>query len=162
MMQDMMKYDAAKSEIENKIADATRLVKKRDYKAKITEIKGKIPSISGFATNAELIAVENKIPKISSLVKKKDYNTKITAIERKLTDYYHDKYIITPELNTLDADVFNARLAQANLITKTGFHAKLSSLNRNNTTNKSKHLLVENALKKLKTFDLICFRGESL
>ena len=57
--------------------------------------------------NAELIAVENKIPKISSLVKKKDYNTKITAIERKLTNYYHDKYIIAPELNTLDADVFN-------------------------------------------------------
>ena len=29
----------------------------------------------------------------------------------KLTDHNHDKYITTPELNTLAADVFNARLA---------------------------------------------------
>ena len=34
MMQDMMKYDAAKSKIENKTADASRLVKKGDYQAK--------------------------------------------------------------------------------------------------------------------------------
>ena len=46
-----------------------------------------------------------------------------------------------------------ARLVQTNLITKTDFDAKLSSLNRKITSNKSKHLLVENKLKKLKTFD---------
>ena len=87
-----------------------------------------------------LTAVENKIPNISSLVKKKtDYNTKITEIENKLTDHNHDKYITTPEFNTLAADVFNARLAQANLITKTDFDAKLSSLNRKINLNKSKH-----------------------
>ena len=40
------------------------------------------------------------------------------------------EYITTPEFNTLAADVFNARLAQADLITKTDFNAKLSSLNR--------------------------------
>ena len=40
------------------------------------------------------------------------------------------KYITTPEFNTLATDVFNARLAQANLITKTDFDAKLSSLHR--------------------------------
>ena len=37
-----------------------------------------------------------------------------------------------------------------NLITKTDFNAKLSSLNRKITSDKSKHLLVENNLKKLK------------
>ena len=36
----------------------------------------------------------------------------------------------TPEFNVLAADVFNSRLAQANLITKTDFDTKLSSLNR--------------------------------
>ena len=56
---------------------------------------------------------------------------------------------------------FNARLAQANLITKTDFNAKLSSLNRKITSNKSKHLLVENELKKLKTFDSSYFIGKS-
>ena len=44
------------------------LLKKTDYNAKITEIEGKIPSISGLATNVVLTAVENKIPNISSSV----------------------------------------------------------------------------------------------
>ena len=64
------------------------------------------------------------------LLKKTNYNTKITEIEKKLTDHNHDKYITTPEFNTLAADVFNARLAQANLITKADFDAKLSSLKK--------------------------------
>ena len=91
-----------------------------------------------------------KTPDASSLVKKTDYNTKITEIEKKLTDHNHDKYITTPEFNTLAADVFNARLAQANLITKTDFDAKLSSLNRKITENKTQHLLLENEFKKAK------------
>ena len=56
---------------------------------------------------------------------------------------------------------FNARLAKANLITKIDFDTKLSSLNRKITSNKTKHLLIENELKKLKTFDSIYFRGKS-
>ena len=86
---------------------------------------------------------------------------KSVSLKKKLTDHNHDKYITTPEFNTLAADVFNARLAQANLITKTDFDAKLSSLNRKITSNKSKHLLVENELKKLKTFDSSYFIGKS-
>ena len=61
--------------------------------------------------------------------------------EKKLTNHNHDKYITTLEFNTLAADVFNARLAQVNLITKTDFDAKLSSLNRKITANKTRHLL---------------------
>ena len=72
----------------------------------------------------------------------------------------NDKYITTPEFNTLAA-VFNTRLTQANLITKTNFDAKLSRFNRKITPNKSKHLLVENELKKLKIFDLSYFIGKS-
>ena len=78
------------------------------------------------------------------MVKKTDYNTKVTEIENKLNNHNHDKYITTPEFNTLAANVFNIKLAQDNLITKTDFDAKLSSLNRKITENKSKHLLVEN------------------
>ena len=58
-------------------------------------------------------------------------------------------------------DVFNERLAQANLVTKTDFDAKLLSLNRKITSNKTKHVLVENELKKLKTFDSSYFFGKS-
>ena len=82
-------------------------------------------------------------------------------MKRNLLTINHDKYITTPEFNTLAADVFTARLAQANLIRKTDFHAKLSSVNRKITTNKTKHLLVENELNKLKTFDSSYFIGRS-
>ena len=71
-------------------------------------------------------------------------------LKKKLTDHRHNKYITTSEFNTLAADAFNARLAQANLVSKTYFDAKLSSLNRKITANKSKHLLFENEFKKLK------------
>ena len=57
-----------------KIADTSDLAKKTDLNAKITEIEGLIPSITGLATNSALAAVENKIPDVSSLVKKTDYN----------------------------------------------------------------------------------------
>ena len=52
-------------------------------------------------------------------------------------------------------------IAQANLITKTDFDAKLLNLNKNITSNKTKHLLVENELDKLKTFDFGYFIGKS-
>ena len=77
------------------------------------------------------------------LLKKTNYNTKITEIEKKFTDHNYDRFITTPEFNTLAADVFNARWAQANLITKTDFDAKWSNLNRKINENKSKNLLVE-------------------
>ena len=135
-------YIANKSKLKKKITDTNELVKRTNYNAKITKI-------------------EDKIPNISSLIKKTDYDPKIAEIEKKLTDHNHDKYITTLEFNTFSASVFNARLAQANLITKTDFDAKLSSLNRKITSNKSKHLLVENELKKLKTFDSSYFIGKS-
>ena len=80
------------------------------------------------------------------MVKKTDYDTNVTEIENKLNNHNHDNYITTPEFNTLAADVFNARLAQVNLIIKIDFDAKLSSLNRKITKNKTKHVLVENEL----------------
>ena len=89
-----------------------------------------------------------------------DYNTKITEIEKKLT-HNHDKYITTPEFNTLATSVFNARLAQANLVTKTDFDNSVSSLDSKITANKTKKKSSENEFKKLKTFDSSYFRGKS-
>ena len=45
-------------------------LKKTDFNTKVTEIEGKIPSISGLATSSALTAVENKRPDVSILVKK--------------------------------------------------------------------------------------------
>ena len=157
--------------LENKIPNTSGLVKKTDYNTKITEIENKIPDISGLATKTALTTdenkipsitnlatktalttVENKIPSISGLIKKTDYNTKITDIENILNNHNHDEYVATSEFNTLAADAFNARLAQANLITKTDFDAKLSSLNKKITANETKHFLNDN--------DLSYYRGK--
>ena len=138
------KYQTDKTELEKKIVDVTNL--------ELTELENKIPDVSSLATKTALNTIENKIPSVSNLVKKTDYNTKIAEIENKLTDYNHDKYITTPKFNTLAVDVFNAKLAEANLIRKTYFDAKLLGLNRKTTANKSKKLLVENELKKIKNF----------
>ena len=105
-----------------------------------------------------LTAVENKIPNISSSVKKSRLWLKNYWNWKKLTDHNHDKYISTPEFNNLAVDVFNERLVQVNMVTKTDFDAKLSSLNRKITINQTKHLLVENEFKKLKTFNSSYFR----
>ena len=99
-----------------------------------------------------MTTVENKIPSITGLVKKTDYNTKITDIENIINNHNHDKYVATSEFNALAANVFNGSLPQANLITKTDFDSKLSSLNRKITANKTKHFLNDN--------DLSYYRGK--
>ena len=130
-------------------------------KAKLTELENKIPDVSNLATKTALTTVENKTPDVSSLVKKTDYNTKITKIENKLNNYNYDKYITTPELNTLAADAFNARLARANLETKTYFNNTVSSLDGKIAANRAKDESMKNELKKLKTFDSSYFVGKS-
>ena len=139
--------DTDKSELEKKIPGASKHVKKTDYNAKISEIEGKIPSISGLATTSVLTVVENKIPDVISLVKKTNYNTKISKIEKKLTDHNHDKHITTPEFNKFAKELFNERLNQAHLVTKTYFDTKLINLNKKINANKTKHLLSENEIK---------------
>ena len=124
-------------------------------------MEGKILDVSSLAAKTVLTTVENKIPDVRSLVKETDYNTKMTEIEKKLTDHNHDKYITTPEFNTLAADVFNARLKRANLVTKTDFDNSVSSLNGKITINKTKNESIENELRKLKTFDSSYFIGKS-
>ena len=130
------KYNTDKTELENKIPDTSGLVKKINYNTKITELENKIPDISNLATKTAITAIENKITSVSNLAKKTDYNTEVTEIQNKLNNHNYDKYIDTSEFNKLATDVFNARLAQAYLITKTDFDAKLLSLNRKITQNK--------------------------
>ena len=150
-----------KRKLDKKIPSVSGLVKKTDVNSKISEVEGKIPSISGLPTNSELTAVQNKIPDVNALIKNTDYDTKISETEKKITDHDHEKYFTTPEFNTLAATVFNAKLAQADLVTKTDFDAELKKNSDRVTSNKFKHLLLENKLKKLKTFDLNYFKGKN-
>ena len=155
------KYDTEKSELENRIPDTNGLVRKTDYDAKKTDIEGKSPAVSNLLTKTALTTVENRIPSVRNSVKKADYNAKIIEIENKLNNHNHDKYITTPEFNTLAADVFNSRLSQANLVAKTIFDNTVSSLNSKIAEKKTKNGSIENESKKLKTFDLCYFIGKS-
>ena len=74
------------SKVDKKIPDVSSLVKKTNFDTKVTEIEGKIPSITGLATSSALTAVENKMPDVSSLVKKTKFNTKVTETEGKIPD----------------------------------------------------------------------------
>ena len=119
-----------------------------------------MPSISGLATTFALTAVENKIPSVSNLVKETDYNTKVNKIEKKITDQILDKYISSPEFNKLTAKYFAARFRKAILVTMRDFDDKLSDPNRKIVLNKTKHLVTENELKKLKTLDSSYFHSK--
>ena len=79
-----------------------------------------------------------KISNTSNLATATVLNTKISEVENKVSD--NSKYITTQEFNNLTAESFAARLKQANLVIKTDFDNKLTSLNELITLNKTKHL----------------------
>ena len=115
--------------VEKKIPDISGLATKSSVTRLITEqedytdkVKKKIPDISGLASKTELTAVENKIPDVSGLAAA----STLTAVENKIPDV-------------------------TSLITKTDFDAKLKNISDRVTNNKSKDLLLDNELKKLKT-----------
>ena len=115
--------------VEKKIPDISGLATKLSVTRLITEqedytdkVKKRIPDISGLASKTELTAVENKIPNVSGLATA----SALTAVENKIPDI-------------------------TSLITKTDFDAKLKNISDRVTNNKSKDLLLDNELKKLKT-----------
>ena len=138
------KYQADKAELEKKIPDVADLVKK----TKLTELENKISDVSNWSTKTAVSAVENKISNVSGLVNKANYDIKISELEKKLTDHNHDKYITTPEFNTLAADAFNTRSAKTNLIKKADFNTRMSSIENKIAENKSKNVSIEDKLKK--------------
>ena len=68
---------------------------------------------------------------------------------------YYVIYSVYDTTKKFATNFFNARLALANLITKTDLDAKLSSRKRNITQNKTKNSPVEKELNKLKLFILV-------
>ena len=119
--------------------DTSDFVSKTKYDTDKSELEKKIPNVTDFVRKTKPTELENKIPDVSSLATK-------TEIE-KLLKLKRNLLIMIMTSMTLAANVFNARLALANLITKADFDAKLSSLNKKVTSNQTKHLLIENELK---------------
>ena len=74
----------------------TNLATTTALKAKINEVKNKIPDITNLATTTALTAVEKRKIDVNNLVKRTDYYTKIGETENKITtDHDHDEYITT-------------------------------------------------------------------
>ena len=48
------------------------------------------------------------VVKLKKTKKTQIITQKLVSLKKKLTDHNHDKYITTPEFNTLAVDVFNA------------------------------------------------------
>ena len=74
-------------------------------------------------------------------------STKISEVENKIAN--HDKYITTPEFNKLTSEHFTARLKQTDLVTKSDFDERLTSINKRITSNKTKYLNLQKKLKSL-------------
>ena len=83
------------------------------------------------------------------MVKKNRLWHKVTKIENKLNNHNHGRYITTPEFNTLAADVFNSRLVQANLVSKTIFDDTVSRLDSEIAENKTKNDSINNKIKEV-------------
>ena len=78
---------------------------------------------------------------------------------KKILDHDQSKYITTQGFDKLTAEMFAARLAQANLVTKADIHDfvekkdfddKLKNLNKKATSNKTKHVETEKKLTDLR------------
>ena len=106
------------------------LIKKTDLvkEAKLTELENKIPGISNLASKTALTAAENNISNISTLVKKQTITLKLQKLKINLLIIIMTNTLNTQEFSKLTADVFNARIAQANLIAKTDFDVNFQIL----------------------------------
>ena len=107
----------------------------------------------------------------NDVVKKTEYNklvTKVNGIDTtnfvSRTKYEKDGSNFEDKITKIDKKIPDI----SDLVKKTDFNAKitevegnLSSINKKITTNKTKHLLVENELKKLEKFDAAYFRGKN-
>ena len=77
--------------------------------AKIKQIKGDIPIITGLATTTSLNAVNIKMPGVSNLVaKKRNYNAKISDVQ--------SKYFTTSNYNKFTNSILDAKKRSKNLV----------------------------------------------
>ena len=100
------------SDVDKKIPDGSGLVKKTDFNPNITEVEGKIPRITGLATNSALTAVENKIPDVTSLIKKTYFNAKLKKISDRVASNETKHLLVETELKKrekVDAAYFRGK-----------------------------------------------------
>ena len=78
-------------------------------------------------------------------------NTKVSEVEYEIRGYA--EYVTTQEFTKLTAENLAARLKQANVVNETDFNNKLTTFSKRITSNKTKHLEIQNKLNSLRTKD---------
>ena len=137
----VVKNDVVKKTEYNKLVtkvdniDNTGFVKKNKYEKDGSDLEKKISD------------VDKKFPDVSSLDKQTDSNFKISEVEDKIPS------ITRLATNSALTAVENKLPDVSSLVKKTDFDAKLKKINYRVTSNKTKHLLVENQFINLKEFD---------
>ena len=74
---------------------------KKDVNAKITEVEGKIPSITGLGTKSAL-TVENTIPDVSSFIKKTNFDAGLKKISDRVASNNSKHLLVENELKKLE------------------------------------------------------------
>ena len=92
------------------------LVTYTTFNPKINKVNKEIPGTANLATAASLNAKKNEIKTKIHNVTNLATAIALTAVENKIPN--HNKYITAPEFNTLAAQNYTSRLAQANLASK--------------------------------------------
>ena len=129
---------------------------KIDLNAKITEVEGKIASISGLATSSALTAVENQMPDVSGLIKTPDFNTKVTGIEGKIPSV--SSLATNSALTAVENKIPDVR----SLAKKINLDTEVKKISDRVTSNKTRHWQIENEQKnKLEKIDSSYFKGKS-
>ena len=100
--------------------------------------------------------VDKKIPDVSGLVKKTDFNTKVTEVECKIPS------ISGLATSSALAAVENKIPNVSGLVKMTDFEAKFKKISDRVASTKTKHLLVENELKKFKNLIYLISEAKSI
>ena len=78
-------------------------------------------------------------------------NTKVSEVEYEIRG--NAEYVTAQEFTKLTAENLAARLKQANVVNETDFNNKLTTFSKRITSNKTKHLEIQNKLNSLRTKD---------
>ena len=78
-------------------------------------------------------------------------HTKVSEIEYEIR--YNAEYVTTQEFTKLTAENLAARLKQVDVVNETDFNNTLTTFSKRITSNKTKHLEIQNKLNSLRTKD---------
>ena len=94
--------------------------------------------VKRYVYNANIKNIEDKIPDITTIATNNTLNAKINEVKNKI-----------PSITNLASDIALTVVDIANFVKKADFDNELKNLNKNLTSNKTKHVLVENELNEL-------------